>query len=187
MRSRILFEETRPSRKENLEELKNALEAHELVKIYESCLEALEGVRRDAMNKLIKDFYSEYRDQYLAGRVVKEEYSDSIEDVNIYVSTLHEDIVICASMCVSFVRLADSNSLKNPLEKVALDRGSAEITRTLRLKVRANDAISFKKYEKLDSFYFEDQGVIKEVGMKVDSVLMNYIANNIVFHTKPED
>lgn len=187
MRSRILFEETNPSRKENLEELKNALEAQELVKIYEGCLEALEGVRRDAMNKLIKDFYNEYRDQYLAGRVVKEEYSDSIEDVNIYVSTLHNDIVICASMCVSFVRLSDSNGLKNPFEKVAVDRGSAEITRTLRLKAGVDDAISFKKYEKLDGFYFEDQNVIKEVGMKVESMLIHYIANNIVFHTKPED
>lgn len=187
MRSRILFAETSPSRKENLEELKNYLETHELVKVYESCLDALEGVRRDAMNKLIKDFYNEYRDHYLAGRVVKEEYSDSIEDVNIYVSTLHDDIVIFASTCVRFVRLADSKGLINPLEKVAIDRGSAEITRILRLKVGANDAISFKKCVKLDSFYFEDQGVIKEVGMKVDSVLMNYITNNIVFHTKPED
>lgn len=187
MRSRILFEETNPSRKENLEELKNALEAQELVKIYEACLEELEGVRRDAMNKLIKDFYNEYRDQYLAGRVVKEEYSDSIEDVNIYVSTLRDDIVICASMCVSFVRLSDSNGLKNPFEKVAVDMGSVEITRVLRLKAGDKDSVSFKKYKKLDGLYFEDPDVIKEVGMKVESALMHYIANNIVFHTKPED
>lgn len=187
MRSIILFGETKPSKKESLEELKNALETHELVKVYESCLDALEEVRRDAMNKLIKDFYNEYRDQYLAGRVVKEEYSDSIEDVNIYVSTLHDDIVIYASMCVSFVRLSDSNGLKNPFEKVAVDRGFAEITRRLRLKAGDNDVISFKKYEKLDGFYFKDPDVIKEVGMKVESVLMHYIANNIVFHTKPED
>lgn len=187
MRNRTLFEKTKPSSNENLEVLKTALKAHELVKLYEDCLKELEGIRRDAMKKLIKDFNSEYRKYYLAGKVIKEEYTDSIEDVNIYVSTLHNDIVICASMRVRIVRLDSNKDLTNPFEEVALEESFAEITRTLKLKAGAIDTIDFEKSEKTDGFYFENPDLIKEVGMKVESVLMNYIANNIVFHTKPED
>lgn len=187
MKNRTLFERTNPNRKENLEVLKTSLKAHELVQAYEDCLKELEGIRRDAMKKLIKDFNSEYRKYYLAGKVIKEEYTDSIEGVDIYVSTLHNDIVICASMRARFVRLDSSKDLTNPFEEIALEEGSAEITRTLKLKAGATDTIDFEKSEKTDGFYFENPDIIKEVGMKVESVLMNYISNNIVFHTKPED